>query len=100
MEECVGELGNMAHHKRALTRWRGGRGRSGSVSLETWHVTNEHSLGGGEGGGGEGWRSWKRGNHQKRTHLVEGRKGEGRGGELGNGASDKQALTWLRVGKR
>ena len=36
-EEQVGELGNMAQHKQGLTCWRRGRGRSGLVSLETWH---------------------------------------------------------------
>src|SRR5260221_3315974 len=51
-EERLGELRNVARHKRALTNWRGGRGRSGLVSLETWHVTNEHSLAGGEEEGG------------------------------------------------
>src|SRR5216684_3670098 len=40
----VGELRNVARQKRALTTWRGGRGRSGLVSFEMWHVTNEHSL--------------------------------------------------------
>jgi len=54
-EEQVGELGNMAHHKRELTSWRGGRGRSGLVSLETWHVTNKDSHPGGEEEGGVGW---------------------------------------------
>src|SRR5260370_555728 len=54
-EEWVGELGNVARHKRGLTNWRGGRGRSGLVSLETWHVTNEDSLTGGEEEGGAGW---------------------------------------------
>src|SRR5260370_36002092 len=47
-EECVGELGNGAGHKQGLTLWRGGRGRSGLVSLETWHVKNEDSQTGGE----------------------------------------------------
>src|SRR5713226_3198233 len=47
-EEPVGELGNVAHHKRGLTPWRGGRGRSRLVSLETWHITNEDSRAGGE----------------------------------------------------
>ena len=54
-KERVGELGNMARHKRGLTNWRGGRGRSGSVSLEAWHVTSEDSLPGGEEEGGAGW---------------------------------------------
>jgi hypothetical protein len=38
-----------------LTSWRGGRGRSGLVSLETWHVTNEDLLAGGEEEVGAGW---------------------------------------------
>ncbi len=46
-EEQVIELGNMACHKRGLTHWRGGRGRSGLLSLGTQHVTNEDSLAGG-----------------------------------------------------
>jgi hypothetical protein len=40
---------------RGLTSWRGGRGSSGLVSLETWHVTNEDSLPGGQEEGGAGW---------------------------------------------
>jgi len=44
----VSELGSVACHKRGLTSWRGGRGRSGLMSLEMWHVTNEDSLPGGE----------------------------------------------------
>src|SRR5258708_6084610 len=32
-EERVGEPGNVARHKRGLTSWRGGRGRSRLVSL-------------------------------------------------------------------
>src|SRR5258708_6007424 len=54
-EEWVGELGNMACHKRGLTSWRGGRGKSRLVSLETWHVTNEDSRTGGEEEGRAGW---------------------------------------------
>jgi len=54
-EERLGELRNVARHKRALTSWRGGRGRSGLVSFETWHVTNEHSPTGGEEEGGAAW---------------------------------------------
>src|SRR5258708_17661027 len=54
-EGAVGELGNVARHERGLTNWRGGRGRSGLVSLETWHVQRGHTpWGGGEGGGGLG----------------------------------------------
>src|SRR5258708_22854726 len=58
-EERLGELRNVARHKRALTAWRRGRGRSGLVSFETWHVTNEHSLTGGEEEGGAAWGSFK-----------------------------------------
>ncbi len=45
----------MARHKRGLTNWRGGRGKSRLVSSETWHVTNEDSLAGGEEEGRAGW---------------------------------------------
>ena len=54
-EERVGELRNMAGHKQGLTNWRGGRGRSELVSFETWQVTNEDSLTGGEEEGKVGW---------------------------------------------
>jgi len=54
-EERVGELRNVAGHKRGLTNWRGGRGRSGLVSSETWEVINEDSLTGGEEEGGVSW---------------------------------------------
>ena len=54
-EEWVGKLGNMACYKQGLTNWRGGRGRSRLVSLETWHITNEDSHPGGEEEGGVGW---------------------------------------------
>src|SRR5260370_783589 len=73
MEEQVGELRNMARHKRGLTNWRGGRGRSGLVSFETWHVTNEDSLTGGEEEGEGGGRAQKGGMLQARTHLRGGR---------------------------
>src|SRR5258708_3067947 len=53
-EERVGELGNGARHKRGLTCWRGGRGRSGLVSLGMGHGTNEDLLAGGEVEGGAG----------------------------------------------
>src|SRR5229473_2722798 len=52
--ERVGELGNVACHKRGLTSWWRGRGKSGLVSSETWHVTNGDSLPRGEEGGGAG----------------------------------------------
>src|SRR5216684_732350 len=54
-EEQVGELQSMARHKRGLTCWREGRGRSGLVSFETRHDTNEDSPTGGEEEGGVGW---------------------------------------------
>jgi len=54
-EERVGELRNVAGHKRGLTNWRGGRGRSGLVSFETWQVTNEDSLPGGKEDGRASW---------------------------------------------
>src|SRR5229473_1642648 len=73
-EERVGELGNVARHKRGLTNWRGGRGRSGLVSLETWHITT-------------------------RTHFLEGRKREERVCEPGNVARHKRGLTSWRGGR-
>src|SRR5258707_12659680 len=79
-EERVGELRNVARHKRGLTSWRGGRGRSGLVSLETWHVTNEDSLPGGEEEGGAGWWDWKHGKSQTRTQSLEGKREDGRDG--------------------
>src|SRR5258708_38829904 len=91
-EERVGELRNVGRHKRALTSWRGGRGRSGLVSLETWHVTNEHSLAGGEEEGGAGWGTRERGTSQTSTQKLEGRKRRGREGEVGKVARDNRAL--------
>src|SRR5229473_563757 len=72
-EEQVGELQNVARHKRGLTNWRGGRGRSRLVSLETWHIASEDSL--------------------------EGRKREERVGELRNVARCKRGLTNRRGGR-
>src|SRR5260370_7758536 len=71
-EERVGELQSMARHKRGLTNWRGGRGRSGLVNFEAWHVTTEDSLAGGEDEGGAGWGALKCGTTQTRTHQLEG----------------------------
>src|SRR5260221_153247 len=73
-EEWVGELQSMARHKRGLTHWRGGRGRSGLVNSKAWHVTNEDSLTGGEEEGGVGWGDLKYGKRKKRTNQLEGRK--------------------------
>src|SRR5216684_1685829 len=72
-EEWVGELRNVACHKRGLTNWRGGRGKSRLVSFEMWHVASEDSL--------------------------EGRKREERVGELRNVARCKQGLTDRRGGR-
>jgi len=47
-EEWLGELQSVAHYKRGLTNWRGGKGRSSLVSFKAWHVTNEDSLPRGE----------------------------------------------------
>src|SRR5258708_14612793 len=73
-EERLGELRIVARHKRALTSWRGGRGRSGLVSFETWHVTNEHSQTGGEEQGGAAWTTSNRGPAQTSTHQHGGKK--------------------------
>src|SRR5216684_4356697 len=66
-EKQVGELRNVAHHKRGLTSWRGESGRSGLVSSETWHIASKDSL--------------------------EGRKREEQVGELRNVACYKQGCT-------
>src|SRR5260370_28123704 len=71
-EEQVGELRNVAGHKRGLTNWRGGRGRSGLVSFETWQVTNEDSPTGGEERGELGCRLSKVGRPQWRLNQQEG----------------------------
>src|SRR5258707_11503104 len=71
MEEWAGELGNVARHKRALTNWRGGRGRSGLVSLETRHIINEESQTGREEERGGGLRVWKQGTSQMKTHQLD-----------------------------
>src|SRR5712692_6961929 len=72
-EERVGELRNVACHKRGLTNWRGGRGKSGLVSFKTWHITNEDSLPGGEKVGEAGWGAQKCGTLQAMAHLRGGR---------------------------
>src|SRR5260370_25233945 len=92
-EEWVGELRNVAGHKRGLNKWKGGRRRSGLVSFETWHVINEDSLTGGEEEGKAGWRASKCGTSQMRTHFLEGRKWEKWVGELRNVARCKRGLT-------
>ncbi len=91
-EEQIGELGNVAHHKRGLTNWRGGRGKSGLVSSETCHVTNEDSLPRGEEGGGAGVGELGNMARHTRTHFLEGRKKEWIG-ELGSVARHKRGLT-------
>src|SRR5258708_39728520 len=84
-EEQVGELQSMARHKRGLTNWRGGRGRSRLVSFKAWHITSEDSRAGGGEEGGEGWGAWRCGKKKMRTHQREGGREErgvrGVGGE-------------------
>src|SRR5260370_482957 len=98
-EERVSELRNLARHKRALTSWRGGRGRSGLGSFETWHVTNEHSRAGGGEEGEASWGALKLRKTQTSTHTLEGRKREERVGELRNVARHRRALTSWRGGR-
>src|SRR5258708_1945120 len=77
-EERVGELRNMAGHKRGLTNWRGGRGRRGVGSGEAWKVANEDSrTSGEEEGGGEGRESEreKTSRGQRAWRSVEGWRG-------------------------
>src|SRR5258708_25851532 len=83
-EEWVGELRSMARHKRGLTCWRGGRGRSGLVSFETRHNTNEDSPTGGEEEGGAGWLASKRGTSQTMTHFLEESTRRGLAGSISN----------------
>src|SRR5258708_37750011 len=64
-EERLGELRNVARHKRALTGWRGGRGRRGLVGVETWLKKKEHRTQGGRGGGGS--ECWAAPNHKTKT---------------------------------
>src|SRR5258707_476947 len=74
--EWVGELGNVARHERGLTYWKGGRERSGLVSLEIQSVTKQ------------GLTHWKRGRGRrafvslKTWHVTKDSPtgGEGRGG--------------------
>src|SRR5258708_6724357 len=98
-EERVGELRNVAGHKRGLTNWRGGRGRSGLVSSETWEVINEDSLTGGEEEGGAGWSASKGGRVQMRTHRMEGRKREEREGGDRREGRHKRGITQTRGGR-
>src|SRR5713226_8776977 len=98
-EEWVGELRNVAGHKRGLTNWRGGRGSSGLVSFKMWQVTNEDSLTGGEEEGKAGWRAQKRGMLQTRTHRQEGRMREESIRELGNMAHQWAHLLEGRKGR-
>src|SRR5258707_11313920 len=72
-EERVGELRNVACHKRGLTNWRGGEG-------------------------GVGFLASKCGRLQIRIHLMEGGEREEPGGELQNLAGHKPGLTNWRGG--
>src|SRR5258707_14108112 len=73
-EKRVGELRNVAGHKRGLTSWRGGRGKSKLVSFETWHITNEDSLKGGEEGGEDGEGGLKGEREESGAQRRRGRK--------------------------
>src|SRR5712692_8314616 len=91
-EKWVGELRNVAHCKRGLTSWRGGRGRNGLVSSEMWHIAKRGLTcrRGGRGRSGlvssEMW-------HVANEDSLEGRKREERVGELRNVACCKRGLT-------
>src|SRR5258708_21642410 len=76
--------------KRGLTSWRGGRGRSRLVSSETWHIA-KRGLTSWRGGRGEtSWRSWKKGKLEKGVRFMEGRKREEEDGELGKEGRSKK----------
>src|SRR5258708_6104664 len=98
-EERVGELGNVTRHKRELTYWRGGRGRSGLEGSEMGHVANEDSLPGGEEKGGAGCGARKWGSENTVTIYWEGRRREGGVGELGNVGRHKGGLSGWRGGR-
>src|SRR5258708_39163673 len=70
-EERVGELGNVARHKRALTCWRGRGARSGRVNIETGAVSKEKKHSRGEEGGGGGGRRWRPWTSQKKKKMIE-----------------------------
>src|SRR5258708_1092228 len=89
----------MAHHKRGLTRWRRGRGRSGLVSFKAWHVTNEDSLAGGEEEGGRGYGASKVATSQPRPPSPEEKKREEKVGELRSTPHHKRGLTIWRRGR-
>ena len=96
-EKRVGELRNVAHCKQGLTSWRGGRGRNGLVSSETWHIAKRGLTcrRGGRGRSGlvssETW-------HIANEDSLEGRKREEWVGELRNVTRCKRGLTNRRGG--
>src|SRR5258708_38100635 len=81
-EEQVGELRSVACHKQGLTHWRGGRGRSGLVSFETWHVINKDSPTGGEEREGEGEGIRKDAGGQRSINKKKGGRGRGEVGRI------------------
>src|SRR5258708_7312878 len=97
-EEWVGELRNMGGHKQGLTNWRGGRGRSELVSLETGQGRKEEARRGGEGEGGGRGGAWKNGRGQTRKSRLVGRRREEWVGEIRNMAHCKQGLSDRRGG--
>src|SRR5258708_31069862 len=79
-EKRVGELRNVAHCKQGLTSWRGGRGRNGLVSSETWHIAKRELTCWRGGRGRSGVGSLETG-HNPNEESLEGRRreeGEGR----------------------
>src|SRR5258708_7649134 len=90
------EVWNIANQKRRNTGWRGGRGRSGLLSLGTWHVTNEDSLVGGEEQVGELGNVAR---HKRGLTRWRGGRKEEWVSELGNMARHKQGHTSWRGGR-
>src|SRR5260370_729742 len=77
-EKWVGELRNVAHCKRGLTSWRGGRGRNGMVSSEMWHIAKKELACRGRRRGRGGKGRWGRETGEKREQMAVG--GGGRSG--------------------
>src|SRR5260370_28680272 len=92
-EKRVGELRNVAGHKRGLTSWREERWKSKLVSFKMWHVINEDSLTGGEEEGEAGWCASKHGMSQMTTHQLDGRKWDDQVSEVQNMGSPQRGLT-------
>src|SRR5713226_3194375 len=61
----LGEGSSMSWEGQMRTHLRGGRGRSGLESSETWHAANKDSPTGGEEEGGGHSSAWKHGTSQR-----------------------------------